>query len=162
MLNLKLIHELTYQLVGVLLHFFNRCTIKHSPWEELAFPYGVCLTEITHRRCVTVASYLLALCVCVQRILESSLTCCWLLTPRQFFPFSFPCFSSALISFCPCCILCPFLLILFSSFSTSFLPGSCLFSYLQVQYHLPDTNEYCAAYKNKLLFCTTVLQQRCR
>lgn len=41
-----------------------------------------------------------------------------------------------------------------------FLSGSCLFSYLRVQYRLPDSGVYCAAHRNKPLFWTTVSAAR--
>lgn len=123
--------------------------------------FTVCVWQKKHKVCYCNWLPACPLCVCSENCGEQ-LTSCWLLTPRIFFPPHF--LASPLLSspFCPCCILCPFLLILFSFFSASFLPGSSLFSYLRVRYHLPDTDEYSAAYKNKPLFCTTVLQQKCR
>lgn len=71
--------------------------------------------------------------------------------------FSFP--------FSPCCTLTPTPSVLsFLSLSSLSLPPSSLaavcLSYLRVRYHLPDSDMYHAAHRNKPLFCTILFCSR--
>ena len=124
---------------------------------------GHCLPVCVHRRNIKEVCYCGLSCVCRLILCVQSLTCCWLLTPRLFFPppllISLLLLYSHLFFF-----ICLYPLL----FLLSFRLLLCLLPPWQLSVQLPvctvspsRQRRVCTALRNKPLFCTTVLQQRC-